>query len=120
MTQPKLTPCIARAAAKLYDQRIVGGAYTRNDPADAGQRQEAEIDAKTALTAGLAIDPDDPDWLARQLYVLNNTHDGTTIPRWTPEEALRVWNSLSDDAWVKVHYRMMADGLRILITGEPT
>lgn len=117
MTQPKLTPCIARAAAKLYDQRIVGGAYTRNDPADAGQRQEAEIDAKTALTAGLAIDPDDPDWLARQLYVLNNTIGKED---WTPADALRVWNSLSDDAWVKVHYRMMADGFRMLVTGEPT
>lgn len=61
-------------------------------------------------------DPNDPDWLARQLYVLNNTIGKED---WVPADALRVWNSLGDDAFVKVHYRMVADGFRTLVTGEP-
>lgn len=101
-THPKLTPSVQRACGEAVQNAHL------NIPS-------LVIDI---LQAALK-DPNDPDWLARQLFVLNNTHDGTTIPRWTPEQALKVWNELADDAWVRLHYRMVADGLRILITGEP-
>lgn len=48
------TPAIRRAAAKLYDQRLVGGQYARTSLADPGQRQEALVDATLAVTAALA------------------------------------------------------------------
>lgn len=67
------------------------------------------------LNAALS-DPNDPDWLARQLYMLSDT---VTEPMRGPAAALKVWNAVSDDAPLKLHYRMMTDGLRILITGEP-
>lgn len=103
MTQPKLTPSVQRGCAE-----VMQNSYT-----------EISVGMITAILQAALKDPNDPDWLARQLFVLNNTHDGTTIPRWTPEQALRVWNELDDGAWVRIHYRMMADGLRILITGQP-
>lgn len=60
-------------------------------------------------------DPEDPDWLARQLFVLSaDEDDGIPV-----EQLLLVWNTLPDDATVKIRFRMMADGFRILITGEP-
>lgn len=103
MTQPMLTPSVQRACAQ-----VMQNSYT-----------EISVGMIRDILQVALKDPSDPDWLARQLFVLNNTHDGTTIPRWTPEQAVKVWNELSDDAWVKIHYRMTADGLRILITGEP-
>jgi hypothetical protein len=60
-------------------------------------------------------DPNDPDWLARQLFILNHSvHD-----EWPPQRALKVWTELSPDSEIKVHYRMMADGLRMTLTGMP-
>lgn len=100
MTQPKLTASVQRGCAEVMQNN-----YT-----------EISVGMITAILQAALKDPSDPDWLARQLFVL---HDSTIAPLRSPEAALRVWNANSDDAEIKVCYRMVADGLRMLITGQP-
>lgn len=90
-------PAVARAQEELFNLFGVG------------LEREAKGLLHTALT-----DPNDPDWLARTLFILSYTADSHT----PGEKALQVWNSLSEDAMVKIHYRIMADGLRIIISGR--
>lgn len=81
------------------------------------ERRVWEVDlydniARDGLTAALN-DPDDPDSLARTLYVI---HVG--LAGWTAAEALVMWNQppeCTDD--VRVHWRAVADGLRMMLTG---
>ena len=100
MTQPKLSPSVQRACAQ-----VMQNSYT-----------EISVGMIKDILQVALKDETDPDWLARQLFIL---HDSTIAPLRSPEAALRVWNANSQDAESKVRYRMMADGLRILITGEP-
>lgn len=65
--------------------------------------------AREALTAALT-DPDDPDMLARTLYVLDSGQQA--------EFALRIWFEAREDQPVKQHWRAVADGLCTAIFGS--
>lgn len=67
------------------------------------------------LNAAL-IHPEDPDWLARELFVL---HDATVTPRRGRAASLAVWNANSKFSPTKLRYREMADNFRAMIVGEP-
>lgn len=67
--------------------------------------------AQQALTAALT-NPDDRDELARALYVLDSGQQA--------EFALRIWFEAREDQPVKQHWRMVADGLRMILTGGGT
>lgn len=99
------TPAVERAADALYDDVTsvarAGGASVR---------LLAHQLAQTALTAALT-DPDDPDSLARTLYVL---YWGVrNVPA---EEAGRQWSAAFEP--VRETWRAVADGLRMMLTGS--
>lgn len=65
--------------------------------------------AREALTAALT-DPDDPDALARTLYVLHAGAEG-----WKADDCLRMWADYEDE---RVLWRAVADGFRMMLTGS--
>ena len=90
------TPSVERAARSLRDD----GAYS-DDVA-------REYLAQHALTAALN-DPDDPDSLARTLYVA--FHTGRTEAK-----SRQAWCWI--DVFERDHWRAVADGLRMMLTGS--
>jgi hypothetical protein len=124
------TPAIERAAQarhpSVWDGRakidlMDAGHYVNTPPPTPEQADEsiermkqwAMRDASVALTAALS-DPDDPDSLARTLFVLNAGASGWSVP-----ESLTMWER--KDAYfeeTRVHWRAVADGLRMMLTGS--
>lgn len=103
MTAP--TPAVERAADALYaDVTHVARA------GGASVHVLAHQMAVTALTAALT-DPDDPDSLARTLYVHHCAH----VLGYTEETALTLWPMAPN---VRDLWRAVADGLRMMLTGS--
>lgn len=67
--------------------------------------------AGTILTAALT-DPDDPDSLARALFVLNAGMYG-----WSATSARVQWEDEYNEA-TREHWRAVADGFRMMLTGS--
>lgn len=65
---------------------------------------------RDAITAALS-DPEDPDSLARTLYLLN-----AGLARWSEPAEVRLWQRSSEAT--RVHWRAVADGLRMMLTGQ--
>lgn len=119
MTAP--TPAVARGASAIEDHM---GVDVGTDPdfllCECGKQVDASGDAERehtqhvttlALTAALT-DPDDPDSLARTLWVLDSG-------LWTglsAEEALARWAGAGDAP--REHWRALADGFRMMLTGS--
>jgi len=101
MTAEHTPPAIERAAM------AGGGAWARG-------MQDAHVPhlwrhiAVETITAALS-DPDDPEFLARTLYVLSRSAHG-----WITN-AQAFGNAPKD---VQVHWRAVADGLRTMLTGQ--
>lgn len=115
MTAP--TPAVERMARELAGlepgeawptNAALGGNLTGTR--DDEFRAAMEEDARNWLTAALT-DPDDPDSLARTLYVLHLGAQG--VPA---KHALDLWTAVPDSR--RVHWRAVADGLRMMITGS--
>lgn len=99
MTNP--TPAVERATDSLRDAYQSGGSWP-----EIGQ---------AALTAALT-DPDDPDSLARTLFVL---HVGASPMGWSATMALQIWDSPEPEGGgAREHWREVADGLRMMLTGS--
>lgn len=101
MTAP--TPAVERAAAAAYDHF------------DAHQWEGTGYAVplvQEVLTAALT-DPDDPDSLARTLFTLTLL---ARDPGFTVEGAALVWRE--DFEVTRVHWRAVADGLRMMLTGS--
>lgn len=86
------TPAIERAETAIFGHDDSGEDLTE--------------DARRGITAALS-DPDDPDSLARTLYILHHGVKGTTA-----ETALYAWGNIDSD---REHWRAVADGLRMML-----
>lgn len=103
MTAP--TPAVKRAE-KAFASEVKAG--SNGD----GWYIRIEEGAMSRAVAAALTDPDDPDSLARTLYVLHWSVDG----RETPTFATSKWGSLVGPA--REHWRAVADGLRATLTGS--
>lgn len=102
MTAP--TPAVERAARKLTTfGRLSPAAWERITPSERGYWI---ANAQEALTAALT-DPDDPDSLARTLWVLDRQALGL-IP---------VSPAMFDQSPSRKHWRAVASGLRSALVG---
>lgn len=108
-----ITPAVERAAQRTFDLIAEGardsGRWADLAPDDITRGWHlfaAQHHIQNALT-----DPDDPDSLARTLYVLHMGAYDTSA-----EHALRLWYGASDV--LHVHWRSVADGLRMMLTGS--
>lgn len=100
MTAP--TPAVVR----------LGAAWLRWEHGEHADLYRPDLDAvRDWLTAALT-DPDDPDSLARTLFVL----DACTRAPFSAEEALLWWDRVVTEE-IRVHWRSVADGLRMMLTG---
>lgn len=112
------TPAVERAARAavaadphLADVIIDGkvGAHTWETIPGLGQ-ENYRVTVQAALTAALT-DPNDPDALARTLFVIDvGVRTGVTA-----EGAVALWNMAPHH---REHWRAVADGLRMMLTGQ--
>lgn len=108
MTAP--TPAVERAESAIYST-IWGG--PRDD--DRFPDEEEYEGARTVLTAALT-DPDDPDSLARTLFVLWAVAEEPNDWAFGATEATIWWSDMPEHK--RVHWRAVADGLRLMLTGS--
>jgi hypothetical protein len=106
MTAP--TPAVERAIDAIAEQwAALAASGTAGDP-----YAFATSFATRALTAALT-DPDDPDSLARTLFVLYVLDAGIYS---TAEIAVGVWTLSAPSR--RARWRAVADGLRMMLTGQ--
>lgn len=109
MTAP--TPAVERAAEALVLQEgVIDWSVLSESMRDTPRDQVREI-----LTAALT-DPDDPDSLARTLFVLWAVSENPQEFAFGATEATIWWSDMPEHK--RVHWRAVADGLRMMLTGE--
>lgn len=110
------TPAVPMPSTDRVRKRMDEYAETyqvRGDFAVSVLKSEFEQARREAVTAALT-DPDDPDSLARTLFVLHHT----TAQSMTADEAVRVWNERIGIEPRRERWRAVADGLRMMLTGS--
>lgn len=108
-------PAVERAAREIYGEWE--NEYSGDYPWPAWESDEnlSRDTARTWATNTLAAaltDPDDPDSLARTLFVLHSMARG-----YTEDQAAEIW-SLEVREASRIHWRAVADGLRMMLTGS--
>lgn len=112
MTAERTTPAMQRAGIAWWKSHMHVGTIAQRQ---AWQVEEDEKQARKILTAALT-DPDDPDFLARTLFVLHYGTDGAEPV--ALDDALREWTNRIGMNHRREHWRTVADGFRTVLTGQ--